>query len=398
MASPVHTRLIPAVMLLVVMAAIWWARHKPPQTLPEAYVSDRSAVLWNTTAQVRARVTDVKYGQRVSVLGHSGDQTQVRTDDGLEGWVDSQLLMPPELWHRASDMLARARSMPVQAVGHTRAQSNVHIDASRTATRVFQFGRNTRVVVLQRRVVPAPVPAGAAPAAAAPAASARDADGGSAPDDGAAESGAAQAKQEDWLLVLHEPAAPISATASTVEPGRVEPAALTSAPDEATPLAAQAGGDLPQNGAAGPAGGPDLPIAGWVLARFIELDPPMTIADNASSAGLHVVAWAVLNKATDAGGAHPQYLLAGARGGEGQPCDFTALRVYTWGSARARYETAYVENDLCGQLPIRTSAAAEGPEFRFIELDEAGAERVYRMKQTIVRRVRENAPANARKR
>ena len=398
MASPLHTRVIPAVMLLVVMAGIWWARRKPPQTFPDAYVSDRSAILWNTTAQVRARVTDVKYGQRVSVLGHTGDQTQVRTDDGFEGWVDSQLLMPPDLWHRASDLLTRARSMPVQAVGHTRAPSNVHLDASRTATRVFQFGRKTRVVILQRRVVPVPAPAGTAAAAPAAAASSPDAAGGTAPDDNnAAGSASEQPKQEDWLLVLHEPAATSSSVTSTVEPTTAQPAALTSATDETTPLLAQAGIDVPQGGAAGPAGGPDLPIAGWVLARFIELDPPATVSDNASSAGLHIAGWSVLNDITDATGSHPQYLLAGAHGGEGQPCDFTALRVYTWGSARARYETAYVENDLCGQFPIRTSVTPDGPEFRFIELDESGAERVYRMKQTIVRRVRENAPAAARK-
>jgi len=394
MASPVHTRLIPAVMLLVVMVGIWWARRKPPQAFPEAYVSDRSAILWNTTAQVRARVTDVKYGDRVSVLGHSGDQTQVRTNEGLEGWVDSQLLMPPELWHRASDLLTRARSMPVQAVGHTRAQSNVHIDASRTATRVFQFGRNTRVVVLQRRVAAAPAPAGAAAPTPAPASSTPDAAAGAAPDDNAAGAAPEQPKQEDWLLVLHEPAATSSALTSTAEQSTIQPAALTSVPDEATPLVAQADGGVPQGGAAAP----DLPIAGWVLARFVELDPPMTVADNASSAGLRIAGWAVLNDITDASGLHPQYLLAGVHGGEGQPCDFTALRVYTWGSVRARYETAYVENDLCGQFPIRTSMTADGPEFRFVELDEAGAERVYRMKQTIVRRVRENAPASGRKR
>ena len=139
-------------------------------------------------------------------------------------------------------------------------------------------------------------------------------------------------------------------------------------------------------------------MAGWVLARFIELDPPAPIGDYATSAALRVVAWMVLNKVPSDGGEKPQYLVAGAHGGEGQPCDFTALRVYTWGTARQRYETAYVENDLCGQFPIRASATADGAEFRFAELDENDAERVYRMKQTIVRRVRENQPAASSKR
>jgi hypothetical protein len=377
MGSAVRTRLIPAVMLLVVMAAIWWARRKPPQTFPTAYVSDRSAIVWNTMAQVRERVTDVKYGERVSVLSRSGDETEVRTGDGLQGWMDTQLLMAPDLWQRASELLTRARSMPVQAVGHTRAPSNIHLDASRTGTRVFQFGRNVHVVVLQRQAVAVPAPAGSTGASQTPAPATPEAAGNTAPEDGASGSGTEQQKQEDWLFVLHEPA-PASAASNAADA-----TAQTAAPDQ-----------LPPSGAAGP----DLPIAGWVLARFVELDPPMTIADNASSAGLRVAAWETLNSVTDGTGTHPQYLLAGAHGGEGQPCDFTALRVYTWGSARARYETAYVENDLCGQFPIRASATPEGAEFRFRELDENGVERVYRMKQTIVRLVRDNEPPTAKKR
>jgi hypothetical protein len=370
MASAVQTRLIPALMLLVVIGAIWWARRKPPQSFPDAYVNDRSAIVWNTTAQVRERVADLTYGQKVSVLGHLGDETQVRTDGGVEGWVDTQLLLAPELWQRSSDLLTRARAMPVQAVGHTRAPSNVHIDPSRTATRVFQFARDARVVVLQRRVTPAP--ASAAAAAPPPAATAPEASGGAAPaaspDDNAVESGKEQPKEEDWLLVLHEPGPPAIATIN---------ASAQVSPSDTTPQSSAAA---------------DLPIAGWVLARFIELDPPATVADNASSAGLRIAAWMVLNSVTDAAGSHPQYLLAGAHGGEGQPCDFTALRVYTWSSPRARYETAYVESDLCGQFPIRTSAAPDGAEFRFAELDENDAQRTYLMKQTIVRRVREDKP------
>ena len=86
------------------------------------------------------------------------------------------------------------------------------------------------------------------------------------------------------------------------------------------------------------------------------------VKDYASSADLHVVAWFELNRVPDGnGGEAPQYLVAGSRGGRGQACDFTMLRVYTWGTARKRYETAYVESDLCGRLPIRVSNGAKGP-------------------------------------
>jgi hypothetical protein len=99
------------------------------------------------------------------------------------------------------------------------------------------------------------------------------------------------------------------------------------------------------------------------------------------------VAWVELNRVLDEGEPRPQYLVAGARGGEGQPCDFTLLRVYTWGLTRHRYETAYVENGICGRMPIRVTAGAAGEEFRFADPMQDGADRVYRVRQTTVRRV-----------
>ena len=144
-------------------------------------------------------------------------------------------------------------------------------------------------------------------------------------------------------------------------------------------------------------GAPAGPVAGWVLARFVELDLPGPVKDFASSADLHVVAWFELNRVPDgSGGEAPQYLVAGSRGGEGRSCDFTMLRVYTWGTARKRYETAYVESDLCGRLPIHVSSGAKGPEFQFPDVDEGGADRKYVMVQTAVRRVKDAATRPAR--
>jgi hypothetical protein len=93
---------------------------------------------------------------------------------------------------------------------------------------------------------------------------------------------------------------------------------------------------------------------------------------------------------SDDEGEHPQYLVAGTKGPDGQPCDFTTLRVFTWNSRKTRYETAYIENDLCGALPIRVGKGQKSePEFRFHVMDAAKEERVYHLVQTVVRRVRE---------
>ncbi|HWF14417.1 MAG TPA: hypothetical protein VG272_11815, partial [Candidatus Acidoferrales bacterium] len=56
---------------------------------------------------------------------------------------------------------------------------------------------------------------------------------------------------------------------------------------------------------------------------------------------------------------------------------------------RKRYETAYVESDLCGRLPIQITAGAKGPEFQFPDVDQGGAKRMYGMYQTSIRLIKD---------
>jgi hypothetical protein len=101
----------------------------------------------------------------------------------------------------------------------------------------------------------------------------------------------------------------------------------------------------------------------------------------------------------DPSGKKAQYLLAATRGSEGQSCDFSVLRVYTWNGKRSRYETAFIENNLCGKLPIRTDRSASGqPEFRFFNADDPQHERTYRLIQTVVRRIRDGEVVSPRAR
>jgi hypothetical protein len=141
-------------------------------------------------------------------------------------------------------------------------------------------------------------------------------------------------------------------------------------------------------------------ISGWVLGRFVGLDAPAPLPDYASAAGMHIAAWFELNRAIDASGnAKPQYLVVGTRGPEGQPCDFTLLRVYTWSKQKQRYETAFVGSDVCGKLPVRvTPPAARGGDVTFAFEDWSkgtSAQQTYLMRQNIVRRLKEVNPAPA---
>ena len=132
----------------------------------------------------------------------------------------------------------------------------------------------------------------------------------------------------------------------------------------------------------------------WILGRFVELDVPEPLPDYASSAAMRIVAWFDLNHVKDSTGQpKAQYLLLGTKGGEGQPCDFTSVRVYTWGVQRNRYETAFVDGGFCGKLPVALNQNTGSPgdvTFSFADLSGGkSATRTYKMHQTIVRRVRQ---------
>jgi len=331
----------------------------------EAFVSDRNVTLWTSLAQVRQPVTVVHYGERVEIMERQNEQARVKTAVGSLGWTDQRNLMDSALWHRARALAESSAAMPVQAQASADKLTNIHIDPGRTSPRTYQLRSGTRLAVLGRAV-------------------ADYTKGGT--DDAGSGAPAPETRHEDWALVR--------------------------AQDE-------------------PAGA----VAGWVLRRFVKYEIPPELADYSSQ--YRFVAWFQLSQVptgepdaspasaqpgrkvareapgppesvresaeSAAPGQKPQFLVAGIQGPDGQPCDFTLIRVYTWGAQRRRYETAYVESNLCGALPIHAQAAgAPGGNagFGFTNRGRAGEEhREYVMHQTSVRRVdnvRHPAPRKTR--
>ncbi len=337
---------VPVVMVVIAATYIWF-HSRGPASIGDAYVSEKAVTLWSTTAEVREPAGVVHYGDHVTVMARSGTLSEVRTASGAMGWLDTDALMEPALWQQSVALLAQAKTMPVQARGHTKTLTNLHVLPGRDANHIFQLSRDVPVVVLSRAVAEAPAATVASPPAGTPPATPP------APDD-------QESKLEDWLLIMP--------SFSPQEISGQTGVAANSGPGGTTQTAAP------------------TDVAGWVLARFIEYDAPGPVHDYALSSDLRVVAWVELNRVLNDSSEMPQYVVAGVRGAEGQACDFTLLRVYTWGDKRKEYETAYVEGNLCGKLPIRVSQTPDGPEFRFAAADFSG-ERVYVMHQTSVRRV-----------
>jgi len=131
---------------------------------------------------------------------------------------------------------------------------------------------------------------------------------------------------------------------------------------------------------------------GWVLARMVDLDVPLEIAQYAE--GQRLVAFFVLDQVNDADKKVPQYLVLLTEPKDGRDFDFNQIRVFTWNVRKHRYETAYREHDLDGVLPVTVSQEnfdKEGtlPVFVLKVKDENGnvSERKYKLNTPIVRRV-----------
>jgi hypothetical protein len=335
-------KLLVAVPLLILVAVVAWALRPKHESLGEGFISERSTTLWSSVAQVREPVGILHYSDRVDILARRNDNVKVRTAAGQVGWIDGRQLLEPGLWSRSTKLLQQAQAIPVQARGRTKVQTNLRVQAGRTEPRLYQFSRGVPVEVVGRAV----------------------ADWAQVTDEkeSANESGS---KKEDWFLVR---------AVATRPPG--EAAARTAETNTTTQPGDQ-----------------NVPIAGWVVARFVELDLPDPVREGIASANVRAVAWFELNRVADSSGERPQYLVAGTKGPEGQPCDFTTLRVYTWNPKKIRYETAFIENNVCGQMPVRLSRGSNSePEFHFRNLGEK-EERTYRLIQTVVRRIR--APGEA---
>jgi len=130
---------------------------------------------------------------------------------------------------------------------------------------------------------------------------------------------------------------------------------------------------------------------GWVLARMVDLDVPLDVAQYAE--GQRIVAFFVLDEVSDGDKKVPQYLTLLTEPKDGLPFDFNQIRVFTWNVRHHRYETAYRER-LPGMLPVTLAQEnfdKEGtlPTFSIQVQDGSGnvAPRKYKLNTPIVRRV-----------
>jgi SH3-like domain-containing protein len=322
---------------MIALSALPACNRRGHRVLEVAYVSAPQASLRDQVAAIYNRVGNVKNGERLEVLEREKRFARVRTGSGIEGWIEQRYLVDQKTYDGLQKLTQENQSDPVQAPGVLRNDTNLHITPGRDTEHLYQLTAGAKVSILKR---------GTAEKSTA---------------------GSAQAK-------------PPSSPKSGKRSGDAMPNPVsTGAPLEDWWLVRDAGGRV-----------------GWVLARMVDVDVPLDIAQYAE--GQRFVAFFPLNDVedTDKGVQKKvtQYLCVLTEPHDGLPYDYDQVRVFTWNAKKHRYETAYREHKLNGVLPVTVTHedfAKEGtlPVFILRVKDDAGnvSERKYKLNTPIVRRV-----------
>ncbi|MGB8782471.1 MAG: SH3 domain-containing protein [Terriglobales bacterium] len=312
-----------------------------------AYVSGVQAILRDRVAAVYEKTGVVKNGDRVEVLDHDRRFVKVRTATGVTGWVEQRYLVGQAVFDQIQKLTADNQNDPVQAQGATRNDTNLHVEPGRDSEHLYQITAGEKLALLKRGTAEKPG-TGAAPQH--PTAAAGTNVAGTNNDN---ENEKEKAQQKTQAKDQDKKAAPIIEDWWLVRDSHNR--------------------------------------IGWVLARMIDLDVPLDVAQYAE--GQRIVAYFVLDEVQDKDKKVAQYLTVLTEPKDGLPFDFNQIRVFTWNLKRHRYETAYRER-MEGILPVTVAHESfdkEGvlPVFVIRVRDDKGniSVRKYKLNTPIVRRV-----------
>jgi 1,2-phenylacetyl-CoA epoxidase PaaB subunit len=337
---------------------------------PETSLRDRVATMYN-------KVGTVHSGDRVDVLEKAKRFVRVRTDSGVEGWVEQRSLVTQDVFDGFQKLAQDATDAAVQGHGTTRADLNMHLTPSRDGEHLYQLKEGEKVEILRRATTNknAPKPPPPKPAAT-------------------------NAKAQETGKPQPATSSPTPTTTTTATTPATSPA--TSSPAKT----AVSGGKSADNTKEAE---PPKPVmedwylvrsssgkVGWVLLRMIDLDVPLDVAQYAE--GQRIVGYFVLNTVQEnidgEEKQEPQYLVLLNMPKDGLAWDYNQIRVFTRNRNKHRYETAYRERDMEGYLPVKTGHAVfekEGdlPTFTIRKMNADGqiVESTYKMNGPIVRRV-----------
>jgi len=150
---------LPLLVVSLVLSSCWRGRNRVLET---AYVSVPQATLRDRVATVFNKTGTIKNGERVQILERDRRFVRVRTDAGLEGWVEQRYLVSQQVYDGFQKLAQQEQSDPVQATATTRNDTNIHLEPGRDTEHLYQINQGAKLSLLKRATAEKALP-GAAP-------------------------------------------------------------------------------------------------------------------------------------------------------------------------------------------------------------------------------------------
>jgi uncharacterized protein YgiM (DUF1202 family) len=359
-------RLIIAVASVSLLLALTGCGTESPQVLGQAYVAPATLNLRSQLTQKNSTVAVLKHGERVSIVDARRRFLKIRTDKGVEGWVDSADLLSPEEMAQILHEREEALALPSEGSATPYETLNIHIEANRKSPAFAQIPEGAPVSVLAHKLAPK---VGAPP--------------------------------KQIPLVIERPQPPVShrprnsrqarfGSRLPAPPRPPKPPAnwqeLSAERIDDTESTADLKAKRDEEAAEKKAAEAKKPVIlenwtlirtksnqiGWVLSRNLMMSIPDEVAQYAE--GKRITSYFSLGDVDDEEkGLKHNWLWTTSS--SATPYDFDGWRVFLWNRRHHRYETSYRQRDVEGYFPVHVDPAdanAFGRTFELITKDDDG--------------------------
>ena len=359
-------RLIIAVASVFLLLASTGCGTDSPQVLGQAYVAPATLNLRGQLTQKSSTVAVLKHGEHVSIIDARRRFVKIRTDRGIEGWVDSAELLNADEMNQILRERQEALALPSEGAATPYETLNIHIEPNRKSPAFAQIPEGASVSVLAQKLAPKL----SEPARPVP-------------------------------LIIDRPQAPVLRRQRGSHHARTSPR-MPPSPAPPKPPAnwqelsaeridgAESTADLKakrdQQAAEKKAAEAKKPVilenwtlirtntnqVGWVLSRNLMMSIPDEVAQYAE--GKRITAYFSLGDVNDEEkGLKHDWLWTTSSAAT--PYDFDGWRVFLWNRRHHRYETSYRQRKVEGYFPVHVDPADAntfGRTFELITRDEDG--------------------------
>ena len=345
-----------AALTLLLLLCTDACNSQPSDVLGLAYVAPATLNLRAELTQKNATVAVLKHGDRVQILDVRRRFVRVRTERGVEGWMDSAQLLTPEQMDQIRRDNEHALSLPSEGSATVFEALNIHLGPNRQSPAFAKIPETGSVEVLAHKLTPKVT-------------------GPAKPPSFTFERQPPPARKERkkakpaFTLPPKPPPPPPPANWLELSTGRVN-ATVPPAPKQPAKVPEEEKKPVVME---------DWTLVrtkdkqcGWVLSRNLVMSIPDEVAQYAE--GKRITSYFDLGAVTDEEkGVKHNWLWTTLS--EPQAYDFDAWRVFLWNRKRHRFETSYREHGLEGYFPVHVDppdANALGRAFEIVTKEEDG--------------------------